>query len=303
LHNLSKKVRAFEQQHANSNMKRTAVMFGCLLAVVLQVTGCLSSYFAADRVERLARNAGFQRRIVDAGRFPVVVYLKAAAQATQRVHVYIEGDGTPWIRHRWVARDPTPRNPMALKLMRLDANPSLYLGRPCYHGLHDMPPCEPRFWTAARYSEAVVESMAMALNALLEELSMDEAVLIGHSGGGTLAMLLAARIPPVRAVITLGANLDTDAWAAYHHYTPLHASLNPARLAPLPPRILQLHLAGEEDVHVPPGLIRPVVERQYNVHWQVVRGQNHDCCWEALWPAVLAALPAWMDNADLDFEE
>ncbi len=284
-------------------MQRRPVIFGCLLAVAVQASGCLSSYIAADRVERLARNAGFQRRIVVAGRFPVVVYLNPAAHATQRVHVYIEGDGTPWIRHRWVARDPTPHNPLALKLMRLDSSPSLYLGRPCYHGLHDKPPCEPRFWTSARYSEAVVESMAIALNALLVELSLDEVVLIGHSGGGALAMLLAARLPMVRVVITLAANLDTDAWAAYHHYTPLHTSLNPARLAPLPPRILQLHLAGEEDVNVPPNLIRPVVERQYNARWQVVRGQNHNCCWEAVWPAVLAALPAWIGNADFDFEQ
>ena len=284
-------------------MKRTAVMFGCLLVVALQATGCLSSYLAADRVERLARNAGFQRRIVEAGRFPVVVYLKPAARATQRVHVYIEGDGSPWIRHRWVARDPTPRNPLALKLMRLDSNASLYLGRPCYHGLHDMPPCEPRFWTSGRYSESVVESMAIALNALLAELSMDEAVLIGHSGGGTLAMLLAARLPMVRAVITLAANLDTDAWAAYHHYAPLHASLNPAQLAPLSRRIFQLHLAGKDDVNVPPSLIRPVVERQYNARWQVVRGQNHTCCWEALWPALLATFLAGVENADPDFEK
>jgi pimeloyl-ACP methyl ester carboxylesterase len=279
-------------------MKRTVLgLFGCVLAVLFIAAGCASSFFTADRVYRLARNAGFQRRIVEAGRFQVVVYLKAAAQAAQRVHVYIEGDGTPWIRHRRVARNPTPRNPLALKLMQLDPNPSLYLGRPCYHGLHNMPSCDPRFWTSDRYSEAVVESMAIALKALLAELSLDDAVLIGHSGGGTLAMLLAARIPMVRAVITVAANLDTDAWAAYHHYLPLHRSLNPARLEPLPPRIFQLHLAGKEDVNVPPNLIRPVVERQHNARWQVVRGQNHTCCWEALWPAVLAAVPAAKDNS------
>lgn len=278
-------------------MKRfVPVMLGCVLAVALQATGCLSSYIAANRVERLAQNAGFQRRIVEAGRFSVVVYLKPAARVTQRVHVYIEGDGTPWIRHRWVARDPTPRDPLAFKLMRLDSNASLYLGRPCYHGLHDVPPCEPRFWTSGRYSEEVVESMAIALNTLLGELSMDEAVLIGHSGGGTLAMLLAARMPMVRAVITLAANLNTDAWVAHHHYAPLDASLNPAHRARLPARIFQLHLAGEDDVNVPPRLIRPVVKRQYNACWRVVQGQNHTCCWEALWPGVLAALPVGMDN-------
>ena len=52
-------------------------------------------------------------------------------------------------------------------------------------------------------------------------------VLIGHSGGGTLAVLLAPRIEDVSGVVSIAANLDIDAWADHHNYDRLTGSLNP----------------------------------------------------------------------------
>ena len=49
--------------------------------------------------------------------------------------------------------------------------------------------------------------MATALETWLKKKGYSELVLIGYSGGGALAMLLAERIR-VRAVITVAANLD-----------------------------------------------------------------------------------------------
>ena len=36
------------------------------------------------------------------------------------LHVYIEGDGTPYVARHDFAADPTPRNPLMLRLMTLD---------------------------------------------------------------------------------------------------------------------------------------------------------------------------------------
>lgn len=53
-----------------------------------------------------------------------------------------------------------------LRLMALDPAPSVYLGRPCYHGL--AAPCRARrSFGRARYSARVLDSMAAALRSLL----------------------------------------------------------------------------------------------------------------------------------------
>ena len=101
-----------------------------------------------------------------------------------------------------------------LELMSLDHAPSLYLGRPCYFGMARQPPCEPQYWTTLRFSESVVASMAAALKAAVGSMVEQGFVLIGHSGGGTLAMLLAQRLDRVQSVVTIAGNLDIEAWAA-----------------------------------------------------------------------------------------
>ena len=201
----------------------------------------------------------------------------------QRLHVYLEGDGTPWLSAR-PAPDPTPRTAVALGLMALDRNPSILLGRPCYHGLRP-PRCKPALWTSGRYSRTVVDAMASALS----RVEARELVLIGHSGGGSLAMLLAPRDPRVVAVVTLGANLDLEAWTAHHGDEPLLGSLDPAEQAPLAPEILQIHLAGARDTTVPPAVTRAVAGPRL----RILGGADHTCCWADAWPPVLRELDAW----------
>jgi len=197
------------------------------------------------------------------------------------LHVYIEGDGTPWIRGTAVAKDPTPKKPLALRLMRRDPAFSAYVGRPCYFGVED-PACTPALWTSRRYSKEVVSSMHAVIRRLLDEHGAKKLVLIGHSGGGTLAVLLAPGFDETAGVITIGANLDVAAWTAYHGYTPLE----PVELAPLPPRIRQLHLAGGRDRNVPPRLAEQAAER-LGGQLAVTSRFDHDCCWERRWPEIL----------------
>jgi pimeloyl-ACP methyl ester carboxylesterase len=131
--------------------------------------------------------------------------------------------------------------------------------------------------------------MAAALRNLLGQGARQRLVLIGYSGGGTLAMLLAERLGPV-AVVTIGANLDVDAWARYHDYTPLRGSLDPGRRPPLSAEIFQLHLAGGKDTNVPPDLISPVVTRHPHAEFLVIRDYDHRCCWEKIWSSILARI-------------
>jgi pimeloyl-ACP methyl ester carboxylesterase len=242
----------------------------------------------AQRLDTLANAYGFQRKLVEGAHFRLVTYRNRAMDGKGAVlHVYLEGDGLPWRTRYEVSWDPTPRDPLALRLMKADPAPAVYLGRPCYDGQAAAPGCGPRMWTVARYAPVVLASMRAALTRILARSGYSGIVLIGYSGGGTLAMLLAARLPQTRGVITIGGNLDPARWALLHRYSPLAASLNPADEPPLDRRIRQVHYVGSDDRDVPPGLVRGVARQQPGAAVIVIPGFDHRCCWEAVWPSLL----------------
>jgi len=267
-------------------MDRPLAAFVVVLALAGGLDGCATPQ---ERVEHLARTAGFDRQVVAGEPFEHLVFVRHGGRTGADFNVYIEGDGTPWLTRYRVSEDPTPRRPLMLELMRLDPGPALYLGRPCYFGL--MNHCRAGHWTSDRYAETVVASMAAALREIRRELGWHgQPVLIGHSGGGALAMLLAPRVPDTRAVLTLAGNLDIDAWTDLHEYSPLAGSLNPAEAAPLPARIRQLHIVGGEDQSVPPHITRAGLAPQQNAEVLRFPGQAHHCCWRELWPSILGRL-------------
>lgn len=244
----------------------------------------------AARVDVAAAQQGFTRMILLGTEFLHVVYLKKAERPASTLHVYLEGDGSPWRRLDEVAPDPTPRRAVMLALMARDPAAAVYLGRPCYFGLARTPPCSPLLWTHERYSERVVQSMAAALSRLVDNPRQEGLVFLGHSGGGTLAMLLAERFEDTRAVVTLGGNLDTDAWTALHGYSPLIGSLNPRFRPALDKRIVQRHYVGSRDTDVPPGLLRRFTATRPEAELVQMSDMEHGCCWEAVWPDILRKL-------------
>jgi pimeloyl-ACP methyl ester carboxylesterase len=258
------------------------------------LAGCVAWVLAcATPTERGAARAealGLERRIVQTPEFPHVVFDRPGGGlgASPRLHVYLEGDASPRRAVRWRPPDPTPERTVALELLALDPAPgALYLGRPCQHGAGG---CRPADWTLGRYSERVVASLAHAVAALAQERRAEEVVLIGFSGGGTLAMLVAERVPEVRAVVTVAGNLDVAAWVAHHGFTPLTESLDPAQRPPLPPSIVQLHLMSRGDARVPPELGEAMLARQPGAQRRVFDDFDHDCCWGRVWPEALRDL-------------
>jgi pimeloyl-ACP methyl ester carboxylesterase len=211
----------------------------------------------------------------------------------RRVHVYLDGDGTPWLGGV-PARDPTPDRPLVLTLMARDPAPSVYVGRPCYHGLTDTAGCTGALWTSARYSDTVVESMAAAVRRIAASEAIADIMWFGYSGGGTLAVLLAPRFRESRAVITVAANLDIDAWADRRGLPPLKESLNPARLPPLSDHIVQIHYAGGRDHIVPVGVVQRGMGTGRLV---VIPRYDHVCCWETIWTRILDEVEQSMSRA------
>ena len=250
-----------------------------LVSVLLLLAACRTP---AARFADEATTLGMRAEIVQGAGFRHVV-LRPPRRSGSRLHVYLDHDGTPWLGDT-PAADPTPRNTLTLQLLALDPAPALYLGRPCYLGLRTDAPCRPELWTSARYSEPVVASMAAALERLIAAEGSSEIVLVGYSGGGALAMLLAPRIPRTVAVVTVAANLDIDAWADHHGWPRLTGSLNPSRVGQ-PAGILRWHYAGARDTTVPAELIQRAVPPGDPV--VVIADYDHVCCWTEQWPSVL----------------
>ncbi|MCB1739119.1 MAG: alpha/beta hydrolase [Gammaproteobacteria bacterium] len=279
-----------------------------LLALLLG--GCASN---SGRALERARDFGLDSALVQGEPYRHRVFVhdpapgRAGMQRTLRV--YLHGDGVPWLHTRSVASDPTPSEPLVMALMRRDPELSVLLGRPCYFGLSRDPPCEPHAWTHGRYSAVVVHSMLTALAGLLADglvPAPDGIEYVGYSGGGALAVLMAARtpgfadrLPPLRRVVTLAANLDTERWTDWHGVSALSGSLNPADVLPLAEGIVAIHYAGERDRIVPPALAWPArpgngrgrEETSGQSPLRVLPGFDHECCWVQRWPELLRAAP------------
>jgi pimeloyl-ACP methyl ester carboxylesterase len=209
--------------------------------------------------------------------------------------VYIEGDGRAWASRSRPSEDPTPRDPLTLRLAARDPAPKvLYLARPCQYmaGEQAAGACDESLWTSARYGRAVLAALSQAVDEAKAGLSATRVSLVGYSGGGALALLLAASRTDVSDVVTVAGNPDIVAWAAHHGVTPLAGSLNPADRAKELSAIPQTHYAGRADQICPPWLCERYLERLGRpsaARCVTVDGANHRQGFEERWPELLAA--------------
>jgi pimeloyl-ACP methyl ester carboxylesterase len=276
--------RAYLSQNAKTKIV-TGTRATCALWFVLALAACATP---TERFEAWLQARDLAPGIVAGDGFHHLLIERNQDAVAARLHVYIEGDGAPWLTPTVPAVDPTPVRPLALELALLDPGPAIYLGRPCYLGVRD-PGCEVGWWTDRRYAEEIVRSLAAAVEDYARARNHRRVVIIGHSGGGVLALLLAERLPAVERVVTLGANLDLAAWTRTHRYSPLTGSLDPATRRPSA-RVRETHYVGGRDHNVPPALVRAAVARRGAGEIIELPDYDHRCCWVRLWPRVLAEL-------------
>ncbi len=198
---------------------------------------------------------GYEPQVISTQLFDIFSYAPQVTSTHEQLTVLIEGDGYPWISKRRRSDDPTPFTHNVLSLLSSGSNGNkAYLARPCQFVGPTSRNCDPKFWTQERYSEPVVTALNEAISFLKSENGAQSLVLVGYSGGGTLAALLAARRSDVSAFITYAAPLDITAFTEHHNVSPMTGSLNPVDVVAALSNIPQIHLFGNNDEIVPSSL-------------------------------------------------
>ncbi len=156
--------------------------------------------------------------------------------------------------------------------------PRVWLGRLCQYVRDRDPACTPGDWTLDRFSPAAVRATNVALDQLKARAQSARIVLVGWSGGGTLAALVAAERSDIDALVTIAAPLDLAAWTTQMRISPLPAEGDPARVVTLRPVARWVHLHGGRD-----GVVRaqPQIEAARSLGAQALLwpGETHACCW------------------------
>jgi dienelactone hydrolase len=129
--------------------------------------------------------------------------------------------------------------------------------------------------------------MNAAISQLRQQAQATRLNLVGYSGGGTMAALLAARRTDVQRLITVAGNLDPASWVQRHRLTPLNGSLNPADQWQALAGITQMHFVGMQDATMPEQVARSYRNRfpaDAPITLEAMPGFDHQCCWVDAWP-------------------
>ncbi len=261
------------------------------IVLAIWLSGCAGPPSVATRIQTadsMATQAGWVAEDISTAGFVLRAYRPRALPRADTLTIYIEGDGLAWLDRSTPSLNPTPVDPLALRLALRDPGPAVYLGRPCqYLTRARQSNCRMRYWTGDRFAPEVIEATSAAIDQLRLRFAANKVVLIGYSGGGAVATLASVGRDDVAELITVAGNLDHRRWTRAQRLSPLSGSLNPADCRHRLAHLRQTHLVGERDTTITPDIARDfVAQAQWVIEPRVVvvPGFDHRCCWDAVWP-------------------
>ena len=241
-------------------------------------------------IQKLTNSNKLTKEIISAGIFKLYsIHSNLLTCKGTTINLYIEGDGLPWVTSTKISDDPTPINPLGLKLFLKDNHKcKVYLARPCQYISSST--CKNRYWTSHRFSSEVIDSLNIALDKIKKRSNAFDFKLFGYSGGGAVAALLAAKRDDIVTLVTIAGVLDEKYWTKEHYVTPLYGSLNPADFSEKLSKIYQIHLIGEKDSIVDFSVFQSYIKKfkdKSKINYKIFRDYNHHCCWEKNWKYIL----------------
>ena len=231
------------------------------------------------------------RSVVEAGGFRSLIYHARALPGPRDapLAIFIEGDGVPWRGGMEPSLDPTTGNPLALKLLAQTPAPAAYVARPCYQEMTG-PRCTPERWTLERYSEEIVSSMTEAVRTAAARANARSVVLVGYSGGGVLAVLIAERLDNVSRRhhrrresgyrrVDEASRLSAADWLTESCLE--HGRASDGR------RYIYM---GRATRSCRPRRPPPISRASRTRSSKIVDDYDHVCCWVEQWPTAVAAI-------------
>jgi len=256
-----------------------------ILFIAFLFIGC-SKYSLENRInlaQDIAQNSHFESRNIETVSFTLKTYSKVQDK-TLPLKIYIEGDGFAWIDRYTLSPNPTPINPVALKLASLDPYKNIaYIARPCQY--ISAKNCSKEYWSNKRFSQDVIYSMSQAISILKKQTHSKKIELIGFSGGAAIALLIASQRDDVQKITTLAGNLNHALLHEYHGIPPMKDSLNPIDIASKISHIKQTHFIGGKDEVIPPKIahsFRKASNSNSNIKIVIIPNATHVKNWESI---------------------
>jgi pimeloyl-ACP methyl ester carboxylesterase len=229
----------------------------------------------------------YKAETMNAGDFNLLIAFPSAFKASKTMDIVIEGDGYAWVDRYTPSNDPTPRNPVGLYLAQQTA--AIYLARPCQYV--PSPLCEPKYWGEKRFDPRVIGSYQATLDQLRARYGIEHFNLSGYSGGGYIAMVLAATRSDIRSVTTIAGLLDPAKWTKHHGISSLEIQYDPDYLQNHSKNTQFVHLCGLDDSVIPCTITEEFIldaqKQGFLNHEQVRIPADHQEIWKKSGAAVL----------------
>lgn len=218
------------------------------LSILIFFTSCSTKFDVENRIktaQNIKQESNFNEKIYNGNYFDFDVFYKISS-SKKRIKVYIEGDGLAWINRYTISSNPSPINPLALKLASIDLNENIiYLPRVCqYNSVRN---CDKKYWTDSRFSKIVVDNTNDILNQIKIDFDINEFDLIGFSGGAAISILVASKRDDIKSITTIAGNLNHKLLHEMHNISPMNDSLNPIDYVKDIQNIIQTHYYGKND--------------------------------------------------------
>jgi len=258
-----------------------------ILTIALLSSGCVSKLSPKVRqhtADTVAQAGNLVQQKIATDDFLLTTYQRFDATAdNKQMVVYIEGDGMAWISRDQLSNNPTPVQPIALKLASIDTNVNvLYIARPCqYLWPQKMNRCSSRYWSDKRGSEEVISSINQAISIVKQKQNISSIRLIGYSGGGGIAALIADRRADVSEFVSVSGNLNYKLFTQTHNLSPMNGSIDPITVANQIDSIPQIHYVGADDKIIP-----RQIALSFSDKVKVINNVSHDN-WPDKWAQIL----------------
>jgi hypothetical protein len=258
-----------------------------ILTIALLSSGCVSKLSPKVRqqtADTVAQAGNLVQQKIATDDFLLTTYQRFDATSdNKQMVVYIEGDGMAWISRDQLSSNPTPVQPVALKLASIDTNINvLYVARPCqYLWPQKMNRCSSKYWSNKRSSEEVISSINQAISIVKQKQNISSIRLIGYSGGGGIAALIADRRADVSEFVSVSGNLNYKLFTQTHNLSPMNGSIDPITVANQIDSIPQIHYVGADDKIIP-----RQIALSFSDKVKVINNVSHDN-WPDKWAQIL----------------